>query len=145
MPDRSRLHPSRPVLAASVAVVRDGLVLLAARGRPPMRGAFTFPGGGVEVGETLAEAARREVMEETGLAIGDLSFLMHREAIVRGDDGRVVQHFVICVFTAPWIGGEPTVTEEATEFLWVDPRARSDIVVTPGLWDVLASIARPRG
>jgi hypothetical protein len=52
-----RFYPSRPVLAASVAVLREGRILLAARGKPPSEGLFSLPGGMVEVGEALAEAA----------------------------------------------------------------------------------------
>jgi 8-oxo-dGTP diphosphatase len=118
-------------------------VLLAARGREPLRGVFSLPGGAVEAGETLAEAARREVEEETGLAIGTPAFLTHEEVILRGGDGRVERHFVICVFTAAWAGGEPRVSEEAVEFVWADPLERTSLPVTPGLWDLLATL-RPR-
>src|SRR5215208_1198367 len=138
-----RLHPPRPILAASVAVMREGRVLLAARGRDPLRGVFSLPGGAVEVGETLVEAARREVEEETGLAIGAPDFLTHEEVILRGRDGRIERHFVICVFTAAWAGGEPRVSEEAVEFIWADPFDRPSLPVTPGLWDLLSTL-RPR-
>jgi 8-oxo-dGTP diphosphatase len=135
-----RLHPPRPILAASVAVMREGRVLLAARGRDPLRGVFSLPGGAVEVGETLVEAARREVGEETGLAIGAPDFLTHEELILRDGYGRVERHFVICVFTAAWAGGEPQVSEEAVEFVWADPFERTSLPVTPGLWDLLATL-----
>ena len=52
-----RFYPARPIVAASVAVIRDGRILLAARGKPPSEGLFSLPGGMVEVGESLAEAA----------------------------------------------------------------------------------------
>jgi 8-oxo-dGTP diphosphatase len=52
-----RMYPHRPVIGASVAVFRDGCVLLASRGKPPYEDIFSLPGGGVEVGETLGEAA----------------------------------------------------------------------------------------
>jgi 8-oxo-dGTP diphosphatase len=135
-----RLHPPRPILAASVAILREGRVLLAARGREPLRGVFSLPGGAVLVGETLLEAARREVEEETGLAIGAPEFMAHEEVILRDGDGRVERHYVICVFTAAWVGGEPQVTEEAVAFVWVDPSERPSLPVTPGLWDLLTTL-----
>lgn len=64
-----RRYPDRPFLAVSAAIIRDGKVLVVRRARPPAYGHFTLPGGVVEAGETLAEAAIREVAEETGLAI----------------------------------------------------------------------------
>ncbi|WP_164107913.1 NUDIX domain-containing protein, partial [Serratia marcescens] len=59
--------PARPMVGASIAVIRDGRVLLAQRANEPMRGVWTLPGGVVEAGERLAEAALRELMEEVGL------------------------------------------------------------------------------
>ncbi len=64
---------NQPVPAVSVAIARDGRVLLVRRGREPSRGAYAFPGGRVEPGETLEEAARRELLEETSLAAGRLA------------------------------------------------------------------------
>ena len=62
-----RAYPKMPLLAVSAAVFRDGRVLIAKRGRPPLDGIWSLPGGLVEPGETLAEAAAREVLEETGV------------------------------------------------------------------------------
>jgi ADP-ribose pyrophosphatase YjhB (NUDIX family) len=136
--DATRSYPDRPVLAVSVAVFRDGKVLLAARGREPMKGVFTLPGGAVEAGERLEDAARREVLEETGLGIGAVRFVSHEELIRLDDDDRAKAHFVICVFSAAWSGGEPTITEEATEFRWADPATLDDLPVTPGLFGIVA-------
>ena len=61
-----------PVAAVSVALVREGRVLLVRRGREPSRGVYAFPGGRVEPDETLEAAARRELMEETSLSAGRL-------------------------------------------------------------------------
>lgn len=61
--------------AVSVAIVRDGRTVLVERGRDPSKGLYAFPGGRVEEGETHEDAARREVMEETALAVADLKVL----------------------------------------------------------------------
>lgn len=134
-----RHYPARPILAASVAIFRDARVLLAARGREPMKGVFTLPGGAVEIGETLAAAARREVLEETGLRVDLAGFVTHQEVIHLAPDGRTERHFVICVFAAHWAGGEPHVTEEASEFRWADPSTLDALRVTDGLGAVVAA------
>jgi ADP-ribose pyrophosphatase YjhB (NUDIX family) len=128
----------RPILAVSVAIFRGGRVLLAERGREPMRGVFTLPGGAVERGERLVEAARREVLEETSLDIEPVGFVAHEEVIVRGEKGRTQRHYVICVFAARWLGGEPVPSEEATAFRWADPETLDGLPVTPGLAAVVA-------
>ena len=132
-----RLYPSRPVLAASVAVFRDGRVLLARRGRAPLAGLWSLPGGGVEIGESLEQAALRELREEVGVEADILGFNRHVEAIERDDGGRVRAHFVIASFVARWRAGEPRVSEEAAAVAWVDPAAPGDRPMTRGLPDVL--------
>ncbi len=108
----------RPIVAASVALVREGRVLIARRARAPMLGLYSFPGGRVELGETLVEAAARELKEETGLEAESLEFLSHVDAITREGD-RVSAHFVIAAFAARWIGGEPAPGPELDAFAWV--------------------------
>ena len=66
-PPADRLYPSRPIVAVSLALVRGGRALIARRARAPMRGVYSLPGGAVEIGETLRQAAARELQEETGL------------------------------------------------------------------------------
>jgi ADP-ribose pyrophosphatase YjhB (NUDIX family) len=65
------MQARQEVPAVSVAVVRDDRVLLVRRARPPSQGLYAFPGGKVEAGETLEQAARRELLEETGLEASD--------------------------------------------------------------------------
>ena len=70
-PDDGRLFPARPLIGVSIAVIRDGRVLLAARANEPMRGVWTLPGGLLEAGESLAEGALRELQEEVGALAED--------------------------------------------------------------------------
>ena len=76
-----RLFPTRPILAVSAAVFRDGRALIIRRARAPLLGHFSLPGGGVEVGETLAAALARELMEEVGIEAEIIAFNRHVEAI----------------------------------------------------------------
>ena len=132
-----RQYPSRPFLAASVAVFRDGRVLLAARSKPPAQGVFSLPGGLVEPGETLAEAALRELKEEVGVDADMIGFIGHVEVIERDGDDRVLHHFVICAHAARWRRGEPSAGSEALEVRWVREEETAWLPTTPGLAGIL--------
>jgi ADP-ribose pyrophosphatase YjhB (NUDIX family) len=114
----SREYPTRPLVGIGVAVLRPGAVLLARRGSPPNRGAWSLPGGGQELGETAEAAARREVLEETGLHVGPLRLAAHVDSIHRDPDGRVRFHYTILDFAAAWTGGVPVAGGDVTEVAW---------------------------
>ena len=95
-----RQFPDRPHLAVSAVIIRGAEFLVVRRARPPMEGLFTLPGGGVECGESLIDAVRREVFEETGLTIEPAALAGTREVIARDETGRVQRHFVILAFAA---------------------------------------------
>jgi 8-oxo-dGTP diphosphatase len=133
-----RLYPSRPFLAASVAVFREGQVLLAARDRAPMQGVFTLPGGLVELGETLGDAALRELREEVGVEARLIGPVAPVEVIERDDDGRIRSHIVVVAHAARWIRGEPKTGPEAREIKWVTESEVADLSTTPGLDEILA-------
>src|SRR5215211_4753444 len=132
-----RLFPTRPFLSASVAVLRGDRVLLAVRGRGAMAGRYSLPGGLVEPGETLAEAALRELREEVGVEAEMIGFLDHAEVIERDEDARVRHHFVICAHAARWVAGEPQVGDEALDVRWVTADELTGLPTTPGLAGVL--------
>jgi ADP-ribose pyrophosphatase YjhB (NUDIX family) len=133
----SRLYPPRPFLAASVAVFRDGKVLLAARGKPPMERLFSLPGGLVDPGESLGEAALRELREEVGVEAELLGFVAPVEVIERDAEGRVRVHVVIAAHAAAWVSGEPQTGPEAREIRWVGEPDMTALSTTPGLIPVL--------
>jgi ADP-ribose pyrophosphatase YjhB (NUDIX family) len=135
-----RLYPARPILAVSLAVFREGRVLIARRARAPLQGLYSLPGGVVEIGETMREAALRELGEEVGLTARIVAFNDHVESILRDEQG-VRAHYVIASFVARWTGGEARTSEEADSVLWVDPRNLQDLPATPGLEGVLAKVA----
>jgi 8-oxo-dGTP diphosphatase len=135
-----RLFPARPILAVSAAVFREGRVLIVRRARAPLIGHFSLPGGVVEIGETLAEALARELMEEVGVSARIVGFNRHVEAIAH-EGGRVRTHFVIASFVARWTGGEARISDEVDRADWIDPTAPPS-PPTPRLADILASAAR---
>ena len=136
-----RLYPKRPILAVSVAVFRDGRVLVGRRAREPMIGRFSLPGGVVEVGETLHEAVARELDEEVGVEADIIAFNRHVEPIVREGD-RVRAHFVIASFVARWKRGEARVSEETDAVAWIEPASSASLPTTPELAEILESAAR---
>jgi 8-oxo-dGTP diphosphatase len=136
-----RTYPTRPFLAVSAAIFRDGKVLVVRRARKPALNLYTMPGGVVEAGETLAEAVAREVREETALQIEVLALAGHREAVMRDAQGRVERHFVIMCFAARWISGEPVLNEELDEAHWLAPSEIAGLRTTDGLAEIVASAA----
>ena len=108
-----RLFPARPILAVSAAVFRDGRALIIRRARAPLLGHFSLPGGGVEVGETLAAALARELLEEVQIEAEIIAFNRHVEAIFR-EGTRIQSHFVIASFVARWTRGEPRRATKST-------------------------------
>jgi 8-oxo-dGTP diphosphatase len=134
-----RTYPTRPYLAVSAAIFRDGKVLIVRRGRAPAKGIYTLPGGGVELGETLQQAVIREVREETALDIEPVELVGFRQAIARDAAGRIERHFVILPFAARYVAGEISLNEELSEADWRDPSSLSELKTTEGLAEVVAA------
>jgi len=137
----SRTYPTRPYLAVSAAIFRDGRVLIVRRARQPAHGLYTLPGGGVELGETLEEAVIREVREETALDVAPVALAGYRQAIARDDTGSVERHFVILPFAARWIAGEISLNEELAEARWLLPAELAGLTTTEGLAQIVAAAA----
>lgn len=134
----SRRYPDRPFLAVSAAIFHEGRVLIVRRAKPPA-GIHTLPGGVVETGETLIEAVRREVAEETGLLIEPLALAGFREVITRDGDKKVSRHFVILPFAARLTGGELRLSDELDEARWCAPAELAGLKTTDGLAETVAA------
>ena len=134
-----RAYPSRPFLAVSAAVIRNGRVLIVRRGGGFGRGFHTLPGGVVEAGETLKQAVIREVREETQIHIDPVALAGYREMILRDDSGRTSRHFVIICFASRWLAGEPVpAPAEIAEAAWRLPEELEDLKTTDGLSEIVA-------
>jgi ADP-ribose pyrophosphatase YjhB (NUDIX family) len=134
-----RAFPDRPYLAVSAAIIDNGRVLIIRRARPPVIGIHTLPGGVVESGETLIEAAIREVREETALAIEPAGLAGYREVITREPGGRTERHFVVLCFAARLLSGTPTPNDEIDEIRWCRPDELKGMKTTDGLADIVAA------
>jgi 8-oxo-dGTP diphosphatase len=117
-------------------IVADGRALLIRRGKEPLKGAWSVPGGTVEAGETLQEALVREVLEETGLHVrpGPVLTVFDRIDL---DEGRVRFHYVIVDYLCEVVGGEARAGSDAEAVAWVGEEELSALDLTPRLRDVL--------
>ena len=123
--------PSFPVVGVGVVVWKRGQVLLIRRGKAPMKGRWSLPGGRQEAGETTRETAHREVREETGTEIRLGGLLDVIDTIRRDGQGAVTLHYTLVDFDADWTDGELVAGDDADDALWADPDALADY----DLWD----------
>lgn len=121
--DRARReYPERPIVGVAGAVLHGDAILLIQRGREPMRGAWSLPGGALELGETTAEGVAREVWEETGVRVRPVSLVATLDRIVRDGAGSVQFHYLLvdrlCVPVAPALSS-PVCGDDALDARWV--------------------------
>jgi ADP-ribose pyrophosphatase YjhB (NUDIX family) len=131
--------PSRPQIAVSAAIFRDGRILLVRRARSPGKGLYSLPGGRVEFGESLHAALHREVAEETGLTIEIVELAGWREVLPTAAGGG---HYLIMSFAARWLAGEPVLNDELDDFSWRSLDGWGDLRTTEGLPGIVQSARR---
>ena len=141
----SRVYPDRPVVAVGAAVCRGDQVLVVQRAREPSLGAWTVPGGMVDLGERLQEAAAREVREECGIEIAVGPVVEVLDNIVRDDQGRVRFHYAIIDFAARYIGGDLRPNDELMDAAWITPTQFTAYGVRPKAQAVLRKALRMLG
>ncbi|MBN8940926.1 MAG: NUDIX hydrolase [Rhizobiales bacterium] len=127
-----------PIPATIAVVLRDGQVLLVRRANPPDAGRWGFPGGKIERGETIAQAAIRELAEETAVQAEALSVLTAVDAFDHDDNGGLRRHFILIAVACRWISGEPVAGDDALEAAWfaVADLDRCDLAMSFGVADV---------
>jgi 8-oxo-dGTP diphosphatase len=128
------------VPAVSVALVRGDRILLVRRGRSPSLGLYAFPGGRVEPGETAEEAARRELMEETGLTAGTLS--PYREYLIEPEEKPI--GFRLQVFVGSYGGGDALAGDDAEDVGWFTLADMRTLPVIDSVLEVARELLAPQ-
>ncbi len=116
-----REYPDAPLVGVGALIIDSGRILLAKRGHPPLAGEWSIPGGVLELGETLREAAVREAREETCLIVEATELLGVYDRILQDDAGRTLYHFVLIDFLCRAQAGEAHAADDADEVRWFTP------------------------
>ncbi len=117
-----REYPDHPLVGVGAVVLReDGRVLLVRRSHPPRQGEWSLPGGLVELGESLADAVRREVLEECGIDVTVGPLLGVFQPIERDTAGRIRFHYVVLDYLAYFTAGRIRPSSDAGDAVWVHP------------------------
>lgn len=120
----TRPRRDRPIVGVGAVIFNgDGEVLLVRRGKPPLHQEWSIPGGAVELGETLEQAVKREVLEETGLTIRLRGLIDVVDGIIRGDDSEPTHHYVLIDYAADAAIGTARAASDVSEVIWVAPAA----------------------
>ena len=120
-----RRYPDRPIVGVLAVVMRGERALVVRRANPPMPGRWGFPGGVLELGETVARGAMRELFEETGVKAEAASPLTVMDTIDRDSEGRVRYHYTLVAVIGHWRSGEGVAGDDADELAWL---TRAEII-----------------
>jgi ADP-ribose pyrophosphatase YjhB (NUDIX family) len=139
-----RRYPERPLVGVGALIFERGRILMAQRGKPPLMDQWSLPGGLVEVGESLENAVRREVREETGLEVKPLGVLEIFERIMRNAGGAAEYHYVLLDYICHVTGGALRAGDDAKRVKWFERRALKDLHITEGTLPVIEKGFRNR-
>ena len=123
----TREYPDRPLIGVGAVIVEDGRVLLVKRGHPPLKGEWSIPGGVLEVGETVRQAAMREALEETGLMVETHDLLGVFDRLLPDEQGRIRYHYVLIDFLCRRVGGGVRAGGDADEVRWFSSQELSKL------------------
>jgi 8-oxo-dGTP diphosphatase len=140
--DRQAGKTHWPRAAASAAVFRGDAVLLVERGKPPVRGSWSLPGGHIEPGETARAAAMREVREETGVTCDLLGVADVHDVILHDAGGALTAHYVLAVYHGRWIAGEPLAASDCRDARFVTLDRLRDYPLTDGAERIILAARR---
>ncbi len=135
-----REYPEYPIASVGVVIIKDSKVLLAQRGKEPARGRWTIPGGVIEVGETLHEAAKREIMEECNIEVAIGPLYKSYDSIVRDGAGRIRFHYVILDVLGTHVAGEVRAGGDVTDVRWIGTGDLGTLDVLPAVAELVRDV-----
>ena len=139
-----RRYPSRPLVGVGAIILERDRVLMAQRGKQPLKGWWSLPGGLLELGEALADGLRREVREETGLEVRPLGVLEVFERIMRDPAGAPEYHYVLIDYICRTAGRTLRAGDDVCAVEWVRRRDLARLPITEGTPAVIEKAFRER-
>lgn len=144
MPSDDRRYPKRPVVGVGAIIFERDRVLMAQRGKEPLKGWWSIPGGALEAGESLMEGVCREVREETGLIVEPRGVFEVFERIMRDEQGTAEYHFVLIDYICRVAGGTLQAGDDVCKVEWVRRRDLAALQITEGTLGVIEKAFRER-
>ena len=132
-----RRYPKFPLPGVGAIIIRDGNILLVQRGREPLKGWWSLPGGLIETGEKIEDALRREVLEETGLVVREARPFEIFERIMRDAQGRAEYHYILHDYLCTVETGALHAGDDAGGAAWVPRDELRELQLTEGTLDVI--------
>jgi 8-oxo-dGTP diphosphatase len=132
-----REFPETPLVGVGAIIIENGRVVLVKRAHPPLQAEWSIPGGVLEVGELVREAAIREAREETGLTVEPGELLGVYDRVLRDADKRVQYHYVLIDFLCRPVAGDLTAASDAAEVKWFSPEELPALKLAEDTLDVI--------
>ena len=139
-----RRYPRWPLVGVGALIFDRGRILMAQRGKEPLKGWWSLPGGALETGESLDHAVRREVLEETGLVVEPVRVFEIFERIMRDASGAVEYHYVLIDYVCRVTGGERRAGDDVCRVEWMRPSELKGLQITEGTLGVIERAFRKR-
>jgi 8-oxo-dGTP diphosphatase len=139
-----RRYPKHPLVGVGAILLNRDRILMAQRGKEPLKGWWSLPGGALETGESLADGVRREIREETGLEIRPLGVLEIFERIMRDSNGEAEYHYVLIDYVCRIIGGTLCAGDDVCRVEWVRRSELVKLQITEGTLGVIEKAFRER-
>jgi ADP-ribose pyrophosphatase len=135
-----REYPEQPSIGVGVVIIKDNRVLVVQRGKEPAAGTWAFPGGRLELGETLAEAAVREAREETGLTVEPGEVIAVMDLIDTDEGGHVRFHYVLIDLLAQAVGGTLRPGDDSVAVRWIGLEDVDGLPMAPRMADAVRRV-----
>lgn len=144
MPRDNRRYPKRPILGVGALVFQRNRILLVERGKAPLKGYWSLPGGVLETGELLRDGIRREVREETGLEVEPVELATIFERIMPDSAGKPEYHYVLVDYICRVTSGVAAPASDASAVAWVTEADLKHYQLTSGTLPVIQSAFKKR-